>query len=174
MWASRSVGSPCFLTVLCRKALGKCCAAVDTGHSWGMWSWWCLLKTTCFPPYASQLAYGSCLLSEQLVPDLSLSLACLALSAFLFFIFTNDIFSWLLNFVAYIAILFCLKIKMWQLSFLLAFTLWSSQMWSCVYVCENSVLTLPSSGCLSRSVPLLHQDLPLPALLSSSLDLFVS
>lgn len=46
-----------------------------------------------FLPYASQLVYRSCRLSEQLVPDLSLSLAWLALSAFLFFIFTNDIFS---------------------------------------------------------------------------------
>lgn len=50
MWASHFVGSPCFLTVLCREALGECCAAVDTGHSWGMWSWWCLFKAHMFSP----------------------------------------------------------------------------------------------------------------------------
>lgn len=50
------------------------------------------LRLICFLPYASQLVSMSCLLSEQLVPDHSLSLAWLALSAFLFLIFTNDIF----------------------------------------------------------------------------------
>lgn len=54
------------------------------------------LRLICFLPYASQLVSMSCLLSEQLVPDHSLSLAWLALSAFLFLIFTNDIFFFLI------------------------------------------------------------------------------
>lgn len=96
MWASHFVGPPCFLTVLCREALGECCAAMDTGHSWGMWSWWCLFKahmfsSICFPVGFYELSPVWTTCAWSLIES---CLACLVC----FFIF--DFYQWLFFLIA--------------------------------------------------------------------------